>query len=378
MRKWLVKVLALTVKELIQFSRDKFLLIAIAYLFTVDIFLSANVHLELNRAKVVVSDWDRSDLSRELVYSFRPPYFILSKEVFSEEDALEMLDKGQAIVYIDIPPQFSRDFLRNGQVEVQIMIDGSNTVLGLLSSSYSAQIVSRFSQDLALKRLKMTEEKLQFFPVVIDQHRVWYNPNQKDTWFMPISEILTIVTILSLMLPAAASVREKERGTIEQLLVSPLSPIQIMLSKIVSMTLVILFGTAVSIFLVVMGIYNIPIKGSLTLFFAMTALYTVAVSGMGLFLSTLCKNIAQVALMALMLGIPIVVLSGAWTPPEAMPSWLRKAIHLSPLYYFIEMSYGILFKGVGFKVLFKQFAGLSVLGIGVFLFGMYRFRSQFE
>lgn len=148
-------------------------------------------------------------------------------------------------------------------------------MLGFLASSYAAQIIGQYGFDQALARLGVTERSMQNVPMIRDEHRVWYNPNQKDAWFMPISELLTVITILSIILPAAAAVHEKERGTIEQLLVSPLTPVQILLPKVIAMTLVILLGTTVSLFLVLDLVFHIPIKGSLPLFFAVTALYTI-------------------------------------------------------------------------------------------------------
>jgi len=187
-----------------------------------------------------------------------------------------------------------------------------------------------------------------------------------------------IPTVLAMMLPAAAAVREKERGTIEQLLVSPLTPVQILLPKVIAMTLVILLGTALSIGLIIHGVFHVPMKGSLTLFFTVTAMYTFAMSGLGLFVSTMSRNLAQAAMMIIMIMMPIILLSGAWTPPEAMPVGIRQAMYISPLYYYIEVSYGILLKGAGIKILWDSLLGLGLLGSLVFSFGVLRFRRQFR
>ena len=255
-------------------------------------------------------------------------------------------------------------------------MDSSNTVLGSLAAGYSAQIIGRYGFEVALERMGLSEESLDNAPLLIDQHRVWYNPNQNDRWFIPIAELLTIITILAIMLPAAAAVREKERGTIEQLLVSPLTPVQILLPKVLSMTLVILVGTAASLFLILVPILDVPVKGSLPLFFAVTTLYTVATSGLGLYIATLSRNLAQAAMLAILILMPMVFLSGAWTPPESMPAGLRQAMVFSPLYYFIELGYGILLKGAGLDVLWESLLGLSVLGAVIFGFGALRFRRQ--
>jgi ABC-2 type transport system permease protein len=375
---WWSRLAAMTVKELLQLRRDGFLIFAIVFLFTIDILMTGNVRLELNHATVIVHDADHSEASRELIYRFRPPYFKLGGEILDNRQSIELLDQGLALVVLDIPPNFQQDLFRGKPTDVQILVDTSNTVLGSLAASYTSQIIGQYGFDAALERMGVTEKSLETVPMLVDQHRVWYNPNQNDQWFIPISELLTVITILAIMLPAAAAVREKEHGTIEQLMVSPLTPVQILLPKIISMTLVILLGTAVSLFLVLVPFFHIPIKGSLLLFFAVTALYTIATSGLGLYIATMSHNLAQAAMLAILILMPMIFLSGAWTPPEAMPEGLRQAMYLSPLYYFIEMGYGILLKGAGLDILWDSLLGLTLLGILIFAFGVWRFKRQFS
>ena len=375
---WWSRLAAMTVKELLQLGRDGFLMFAIFFLFTIDIVMTGNVRLELNHATVVVHDADHSEASRELIYRFRPPYFKLGGEILNARQGILLLDQGQALVVLDIPANFQQSLLNGEHTDVQVLVDSSNTVLGSLAASYSSQIIGQYGFDAALKRMGVTEKNLENVPMLVDQHRVWYNPNQNDQWFIPISELLVVITILAIMLPAAAAVREKEHGTIEQLMVSPLSPIQILLPKIISMTMVILLGTAVSLFLVILPLFHIPIKGSLLLFFSVTGLYTIATSGLGLFISTMSRNLAQAAMLAILILMPMIFLSGAWTPPEAMPAGLRQAMYLSPLYYFIEMSYGILLKGAGVNILWDSLLSLTLLGGVIFAIGLWRFRRQFR
>jgi ABC-2 type transport system permease protein len=375
---WWSRMAAMTGKELLQLGRDTLLVGAVLYLFTLDIMMAGGVKMDLNQGTVMVHDADHSMASRELIYRFQPPYFKLGGEILDQKEGIRLLDQGKALMVLDIPPRFQHDLLQGKPTSVQVQVDTSNTVLGTLAANYSAQIIGKYSFDVALQRMGLSEESLTAVPILVDRHRVWYNPNQKDAWFMSISELLTVITVLAMMLPAAAAVREKERGTIEQLVVSPLTPIQIMLPKVIAMTLVILLGTALSVGLVLHGYFHVPIKGSLPLFFAVTALYTFAMSGLGLFISTMSRNLAQAAMLTIMIMMPIILLSGAWTPPEAMPPGIRQAMYLSPLYYYIEMAYGILLKGAGLKVLWDSLLGLSLLGSLVFGFGVWRFRRQFR
>jgi ABC-2 type transport system permease protein len=173
-------------------------------------------------------------------------------------------------------------------------------------------------------------------------------------------------------------VREKERGTIEQLLVSPLGPTQVLLAKTLAMTLVILAGTAVAYFGVMRPIYGVPSRGSLALFFALTAVYAFTSAGLGLVAATFTRRTAQVGMLALLIVMPVVMLSGIRTPWEGMPAWLRAVMTLSPLHHFIEIAYGILLRGAGLAVLWDSVLAMAVLGALLFAAGVWRFRRQFR
>ena len=218
---------------------------------------------------------------------------------------------------------------------------------------------------------------LRQMPAIKNDLRVWYNPSLNDSWFNTIAELLTMITIACILLPAAAMIREKERGTLEQLLVSPLTPLQIMLSKLISMMLVMFCGTAVAVFGIMMPFYGVPFIGSVPLFFALTALYAFTNAGLGLTAATFARNSAQVGLVVLLMVMPIVLLSGTWTPMESMPSWLRSLMYLSPLRHYIEIAYGILLRGAGLDVLWTSVLPMAAIGVALFALGLLRFRRQF-
>jgi ABC-2 type transport system permease protein len=363
----------MTIKELIQFTRDAVLVIATIYLFTFRIYVAGSgAGLSLNNAALRIHDSDHSAISRELISRFRQPYFRFDGEIHNEKEAIPLLDKGKAMVILDIPPNFQKDLLSGRHADVQMLVDNSNSILGFLASSYGAQIVADFSQEIAMRNMGLKQ-----MPVIKDKHRVWYNPNQKKEWFMPLSELLTAITLLAMVLPAAAMVREKERGTIEQLLVSPLTPFQIMFPKVLAMIFVILIGTVMSVFLVLEPFFHVPIRGNFILFLIVTVLYVFTSSGIGIFISTIAKNLSQVAMLTILIMLPILFLSGSTTPPEAMPGWLRVAVNFSPLYYYIEASYGIFLKGMGLNILWLKILKMTALGLVVFGIGMWRFRKQF-
>jgi ABC-2 type transport system permease protein len=375
---WLDRIIAMTVKELKQLIRDPVLLLIVAYFFTADVYMAGSgVTLNLHNAPMMVIDHDHSAASRELIYRFREPFFDFKGEISSKNEAQNLLNKGEIMAVLDIPENFQSLLLQGKLAAVQFQVDTSNTTLGTLASGYATEITNDFGQDFVNKELGMTNDQMETAPVIQNRYRVLYNPNRIDSWFMSISELMTVITMLSMMLPAAAAVREKERGTIEQLAVSPLSSLQILLPKVISMGLVILLGVAICLFVIIIPIFHLPIKGSIGLFFALTALYVFSASGIGLFIATISHTLAEVTMLVILLLFPLVLLSGAWTPPEAMPTVIRWVMTVSPLYYYTEMSNAILLKGAGINIIWGSLTGLSALGGIFFSFGVWRFRRQF-
>lgn len=364
----------MTRKELLQLFRDAALMVFFLYSFTGDIYLAASgVSMQLKHAAIATLDGDRSFASRELAGRFQPPYFKPVGEAGSPAQAVRLLDDGDVMAVLDIPPRFNERLLRGEQVSVQMQVDTSNSVLGFLTSSYGAQIVGRYGIEVAALREGMGGA---VGPRVEADVRVWYNPNQNDAWFMGISELLTVITLFSILLPAAAMVREKERGTIEQLMVTPLSPFQILFPKVIAMTLVILAGCAIALFGVLGPLFQLPMRGSLGTFFLVTALYVFTTAGLGLLAATVARNLAQVGMLTVVILMPMLLLSGAWTPIEAMPPWMRGLAWISPLHYFLDAAYGILLKGAGLALLWDSVLAMSALGILIFAVGMRRFSRQ--
>ncbi len=376
---WLRRMYAMILKEWLQLGRDLVLLCFIAYAFTVDVYLAGSgVSLQLNRAAFAVRDSDHTAASREVVYRFRPPHFRLVGEVAATGEGMQWLDDGRAIMVLDLPPHFQQSLLRGEATAVQLQVDATHSVLGFLASSYAAQIVGQFGLEAGLAREGVTATDLEHVPRIDSRHRVWFNPNQNDAWFMSISELLTVITLFAILLPAAAMVREKERGTVEQLLVSPLTPMQVMLPKTVAMMLVIHLGIVLSLLTVLLPIFHVPIQGSLPLFFFITTLYIITLSGLGLFIATVTRNLAQAAMLSILVLAPMIFLSGIWTPPEAMPAAVRAMMVISPLYYYMDACYGILLKGAGLDSLWDAVLGIVVLGCMTVGFGLWRFRRQFD
>lgn len=377
--RWLRQMRVMTLKELRQLARDTVLLVFIVYIFTFHIIIAAGgMETELRRAGVLVHDADRSVAARELVYRFRPPYFEFRAEVADPDAGLRLLDRGRAKVLLDIPSRFEQT-LQDGErtAVIQLLVDTSNANSGFLASNYGTRIVAGYAHEWSERRLARVGLDPDKLPVITSEGRIWYNPELDEAWFGTLSDLLTMMTVACILLPASALVREKERGTIEQLLVAPLAPFQVMASKVLAMILVMLAGTAVSLFVIMQPLYGVPARGSLGLFFALTALYAFTNAGLGLMAATFARSSAQVGLLVMLIVMPIVMLSGTHTPLESMPGWLQELMRISPMRYFIDITYGILLRGAGLDTLWDSVLAMTLLGVALFALGMWRFRRQF-
>lgn len=376
---WWRRLYVMSKKELLQLSRDVPLLIFFIYSFTLAVYITGTgTSAQLKNASLLVYDSDRSLSSRELIHSFRPPYFRLDGEISHPKEGLRLLDEGETMIVLDIPPRFHEFLTKGEQTQVQIQVDTTNSPQGLSAASYAAQIVGQFGKEFTRKRMGIPSDEQRPLPQVTSEHRVWFNPEQKDSWFESTSHVLRMITLFAILLPAAALVREKEHGTVEQLLISPLTPFQIMFSKVVAMTIVILFAAAMSIFGVIGPLLGVPIKGSLVLYFLITVVYAFTTAGIGLFAATFARNQAQVGMMTVLVLVPLLLLSGITSPMEAMPEWVQYLMVLSPLRYYIEITHGIFFKGAGLGSLWDLVLAMGVLGSATFGIGMWRFRKQFD
>ena len=376
---WCRRIAVMTRKELLQLFRDIPLMAFLIYSFTLSVYVTGNgIQTQLKNAGLLVSDADRSVSSRELISRFHSPYFRFDGELTHPNEGFGRLDRGGSMMVLDIPTRFHEALVSGESTAVQLLVDTTNSPQGLSAAGYAARIVGQFSQELIMTRNGQTGSSSTTVPMILSDHRVWFNQDQNETWFESISHLLRMITIFAVLLPAAALVREKERGTVEQLLVSPLTPAQIMLPKVVAMTLVILGATAVALFGVMLPVFGVPIRGSVSLLFLLTALFIVATAGIGVFASTVTKNQAQVGMMTLLVVAPMLLLSGIFTPLETMPAWVRYLMALSPLRYFIEIATGILLKGIGLEMLWSQVLSMVALGGALFGFGMWQFRRQFQ
>ena len=368
--------LALFFKELRLLLRDPFLLIAIVWFFTAEVYIAATgMKLTLNNAPIAVLDEAHNQASRDWTQSFQPPWFRSATPPANMEAAQERLRRQQLMLAADIPPRFRpRD--THEQEAMQLLIDGANVTLASLAVNDASLIHARYNQQQLRARLHLPASKALPVPLIDVQTRLLYNQANLDRWFMGVTELFLIITLMGMLLTAALAVREKETGTFEQLAVVPLTPGQILTAKVAAVTLMILLGGALSLGVVLHGVVGVPIRGEPLTFLILLTLYSFAVCGLGLVIATLTRNLGQVMLVSFMLLLPMMLLSGAWVPPESMPQWEQKLMALTPLYHFNIIGQSLIFKGAGWQDLWPHISALAALSAILFAFGTWRFRAH--
>ncbi|MDP3938457.1 MAG: ABC transporter permease, partial [Deltaproteobacteria bacterium] len=354
---------ALLRKELRELGRDRVLVIFIIYAFTADVYIAAEgIRISLTRAATSILDQDRTATSRELVGRLPSRYFSMLEPPANERELLARLDAGEALFGLVIPPGFERDLAQRGTAPVQLFLDGTQSAHASQAEAYVQEVVAEFSREIVAKRMGAAGSSSSALPLVEPVLRVRFNPNRVEIYFEAISEMLSMMAFLAILIPAATLIREREHGTIEQLLVSPVTPAEILLAKTTASTLVLLAGTAVCVFGLLLPVIDVPVRGSLLLFFACTAIFAFSMSGIGLMVASIARTMPQVAMLSLLVVAPIILLSGAWTPPEAMPDWLARTMFISPLRWFNDVTYGIFLRGAHLGDLTRPV--LAMLGLG--------------
>ncbi len=359
----------LVVKELRGLGRDRIMLVLIVYAFSLSIYTSSNaVPDALHNASISIVDEDQSHLSSRIATAFYPPYFVPPEMITTAEMDARM-DAGLDTFALNIPPDFERDVLAGKSPAIQLNVDATRMSQAFTGNGYIQQIVtSEVSEYVASHRAPAA------LPVDLIL-RARYNPSLDPGWFGAISSVMQSITMLSLVLTGAALIREKEHGTVEHLLVMPVTATEIMLSKIWSMGAVVLVAAAFALVVVVQGALGVPIAGSVPLFLAGAALMLFATTCLGVFLATIAGSMPQFALLMMLVLLPLQVLSGAMTPRESMPEIIQTIMLAAPNTHFVIMSQAILFRGAGLETVWPQFLALAVIGAVLFWLALGRFRK---
>ncbi len=368
MRLFLANTWQLGKKELFSLLRDPAMLVLIVYVFVVGVYVSATAMPEtLNNAPVAIVDEDRSPLSDRIISALYPPQFTPPQMIsWSEMDS--GMDAGRFTFVLVIPNSFQRDLLAGKSPEIQLSVDATRMSQAFTGSGYLQQIimaeVMEFAQGYRSDSTQIVDINL----------RAMFNPTLDQSWFGSIVQVINYIAMLSIILAGAALIREREHGTIEHLLVMPVTPAQIMLSKIWAMSLVVLIAAWLSTTFVVQGLLQVPVAGSLWLFFAGATLTLFATTSMGIFMATIARNMPQFGMLMMLIIMPLQMLSGGSTPRESMPELVQHLMLVAPTTHFVQLGQAILFRGAGFDVVWTNFLALALIAVVLFVLSLSRFR----
>jgi len=358
-------------KELRSFFRDFVMLGLVAYSFSLAIYAQAQSNSqELRNASIGVVDEDRSALSLRIAGAFLPPYF-KRPQTIALGDLDHVMDAGQYTFVVDIPPNFQRDVLGGRVPTMQLDIDATAMVQAGLGSSY---ILSIANAEIAGF---VAQGEVAASPVTL-LARLRFNPNGTEGWFMAVMGIVNNVTMLAIILAGAAVVREREHGTMEHLLVMPVTPFQIAMSKLWANGLVITAAVGLSLAIVVRLLLGIPIAGSVPLFLVGVAIYLFFSLAVGIFLGTVARSMPQLGLLYVLVAVPLSLLSGSNTPVQSMPAFLRTIMGFSPSTHFVSFAQSILFRGAGLGLVWSHFVQVALTGALFLALAVVRFRSVAE
>ena len=366
-------------KEFFQFRRDPkmFALILIAPVVQL-IFLGFAANLDVTLVRTVIYDQDRSITSRDFIEKFSSSgYFRIEKYVSSYDEITKDIDNGNAILALVIPNNFEKNIYSRQTTSVQAIFNGSDGNTANISAGYVQKINSGYSEKILMDFKNKSGQKFSGANINAEI-RVWYNPELKTRNFMVPGIVGLLLSLITLILTSLAVVKEKEIGTMEQLIVTPLKPYQIILGKLIPF--VLLAFVAVLIILTAMWlIFGIPVKGNIWFLFLSSFLYILSTLGLGLFVSTISKT-QQQAMMISIFGVmmPMIFLSGFAFPIENMPQIIQTVSYIIPLRYFIEIIRGVVLKGLGLTDLWINAVMLLLMGVSILFFSALRFKSKIE
>ncbi len=366
----LLNIFWLGLKELKSLLSDKVMVLFVIYAFTLSVFSQATgTSNEVNNASIAFADEDGSALSAELFNAFYPPRFQFAVPISPSEIETSM-DQGRFMFVVTIPPRFERDLKAGRNPKIQLSIDATAMQQAGIGSSYIRNILTD-RVDTYLARSDLAQP-----PPLNLVVRKLFNPNGVSSWFQSIVAIINQLTLLTIVLTGAAVIREREHGTLEHLLVMPLTAFEIAMAKVWANGLVILLATALSIFLVVRWALEVPFAGSFLLWFVGVILYLFFATALGVFLGTMALSMAQFALLIILVIVVLQLLSGGSTPVESQPSWLQTLTYLLPSRHFVSFSQVIIYRGGGISAVWPQFAMVSAVGAAFFVYSVRLFRKS--
>ena len=365
------------VKEFLQIRRDKRMLsLSLMAPIVQLLLLGYAATTDIRLIPIVVHDQDRSSASRELIAQFtNSGYFELRGYAESSVEVDEAIADGKAWVALVIPTTFSRQLLARETAQLQLIVDGSDANSANIGLGYASQIVTRYSRSVTAQILEQNAG-VKLPARVLPEARVWYNPDLKSRNFMVPGVVALVLMIITMTLTSIGVVKEKEVGTLEQLLVTPITPAQLIIGKLLPFALI--GAVDVTLVLTVARFwFEVPMRGSIGLLYGLSGLFVLTTLGLGLFVSTISKTQQQAMMTAqFFIFMPMIFLSGFTFPIENMPQAVQYITYILPLRYFMTIIRGIFLKGVGIAELWPQAAALAVFGVCILTLSVLRFRKR--
>ena len=364
----LKNIFTLTLKEFRSVLTDPVLMALIVYIFTIMVYQMAQVSDSVKNTAVGIIDLDRSALSMRIRDAVQPPYFKTVRDV-RREDAAEATDKSEFTFVLEIPPGFERDVLLERSPSVQLLIDATAMTQAGIGSSYLMQIFNREVSAFTGRDL----------PVVVKTAvTAKFNPNGESSWFMPTSQIGTMALMMLMLLAGAAVIRERERGTIEHLLVMPVSAFELMMGKILANGAVIMAAAVASLWFVVHLGIGVPLAGSIGLYAAGMALFLFSVASLGIMITTFAPTMGQFGMLMLPVYIVMNLFAGGASPRDNMPHAAQIISEYWPLTQFMKFSQNIVFRGAGIETVWSQMLVMALMGAVFLVLALLRFRRMLE
>jgi ABC-2 type transport system permease protein len=344
-------------------------------------------NMDVDNARIAWMDMDRSAESRDLLAAFKGSgRFEIVARPEGDANMTALLDRSQVDAVVRVLPGFARDIDRGRTTYVQVLVDGTNSNTASIVASYAQQVIARFSREKleALQRDKLVGRTMAAgaalgisVPSLKAETRVWFNPDlHSRNYFVP-GVVVNIIMLVTLTLTAMAIVREKEIGTMEQLMVTPIRPIELMLGKTIPFAFVGLFDVALVV-TVALLVFHVPFRGSIWVLLLSSILFLLTTLGAGLFISTVSRTQQQAMMTTFLFFLPALLLSGFSFPIRNMPVLVRYLTYLNPARYFLEIVRGIFLKGAGVGVLWPQLAALAVFGCAILLLSASRFHKKLD
>jgi len=371
MNRYLTNIFQLGIKELFSLRYDPVMMFLIVYMFSMAVFEEANnAVVSVNNAAVAIVDEDQSQLSRRLGDALLPPHF-QPPVMLSLDEVDAAMEAGHYTFIIDIPPNFQADILVGHPTIVQLNVDATAMSTAGNGAGYIQRIIAR---ELVVF-MQGHDPGHNFGQAVNLVTRARFNPNMNSKWFQGVMSLTNNVTMLAILLTGAALIREREHGTIEHLLAMPLHPVEIMLAKVWANGLVVLVAIALSLKFVVQGALSVPILGSIPLYLTGATIYLFAVTSLGIFLATLARSMPQFGLLAMLVFVVMMLLSGGNTPLESMPVGLQMIMQFVPSTHFISLAQAVLLRDAGLDVVWPEFVAIAAIGAVLFVAALIRFRT---